>query len=390
MYPPHHQGGYELAWRGAMDHLRRRGHRVTVLTTDHREPGVPASAGEEGEVRRELRWYWRDHAFPRYGMLARLRIERHNRRVLARSLAELAPDAVSWWAMGGMSLSLIEQVRRAGIPASGVVGDDWMDYGLRTDAWQRAFRVRPYFPAGVVELLTGVPVRLDLDAAAEWLFVSEAVRRHARDCGHALPRSRVEHNGVDPARFPVAPARDWEGRLLYVGRIDPRKGIEVALRALARLPGCTLRIVGSGDADHLAGLQRLAAELRVVDRVEFGSAPHERIAEEYARADAVVFPSLWREPFGLVPLEAMAVGRPVVATGTGGSGEYLSDGENCLIYSPPEDPEALARAVERLAADPELRARLRAAGSKCARALTEERFNAAVEASLIRVAGEGI
>lgn len=370
-----------------MRHLRRRGHRVAVLTTDHREPGVPASAEEEGDVRRELRWYWRDHEFPRYGALARLGIERQNRRVLDRALAELAPDAVSWWAMGGMSLSLIEQVRRAGVPASGVVGDDWMDYGLRADAWQRVFRNRPYLPAALVERLTGVPARLDLDSAAEWVFVSEAVRRHARDCGHRLPRSRVEHNGVDPARFPPAPARDWGGRLLYVGRIDPRKGIAVALRALALLPACSLRIIGSGDPGHLAAMRRLAGELEVSARVEFGSAPHERIAEEYSRADAVVFPSLWREPFGLVPLEAMAVGRPVVATGTGGSGEYLRDDENCLIYSPPEDHEALARAVERLAADPELRAGLRAAGSKCARALTEERFNAAVEASLIRVAG---
>ncbi len=54
---------------------------------------------------------------------------------------------------------------------------------------------------------------------------------------------------------------------------------------------------------------------------------------ELAAADALLFPVQWEEPWGLVPLEAMASGTPVVATGTGGSGEYLRDGDNCLVYA---------------------------------------------------------
>ena len=81
----------------------------------------------------------------------------------------------------------------------------------------------------------------------------------------------------------------------------------------------------------------------------------------YAGSDVVLFPVRWQEPWGLVPLEAMALGRPVIATGQGGSGEYLRDQENCLLV-PPGDPRAIAAAVRRLADDPQLRARIRTGG----------------------------
>jgi glycosyltransferase involved in cell wall biosynthesis len=103
-----------------------------------------------------------------------------------------------------------------------------------------------------------------------------------------------------------------------------------------------------------------------------------------AAADALVFPVRWREPWGLVPLEAMAVGRPVVATGRGGSGEYLRHEENCLIFDPDAGPAALAAALRRLAGDELLRDRLRAAGTATVERIGVSAFDEAVEASLER------
>src|SRR4051794_28051930 len=117
MYPPHHLGGYELMWQSAVGHLREWGHEVRVLTSDYRGEAVDPSTPANAEVFRDLRWYWRDHAFPRLGPAGRLALERHNARVLRRHVEEFRPHAVSWWAMGGMSLSLIEQARRAGLAA---------------------------------------------------------------------------------------------------------------------------------------------------------------------------------------------------------------------------------------------------------------------------------
>lgn len=378
MYPPHHLGGYELVWQSAVAALRAGGHEVRVVTTDHRQPGVAADASADVDVRRELRWYWRDHAFPALSPRSRLALERHNREVLRRHLAELGPDVVAWWAMGGMSLSLVEQVRRAGIPAVGFVHDDWLCYGSEVDAWMRMFGGRGRRLATLAERLTGIPARLDAGGAARWLFVSDFTRQRALERWD-LPDTGIAHSGIDPSFIAPAPERPWAWRMLSVGRIDHRKGIDTAIDALAGLPReATLTIVGEGDAEHLADLRAQVARLGLDGRVTFaGGRARAELPAIYAEHDVVVFPVRWDEPWGLVPIEAMACGRPVVASGRGGSAEYLRDGENALL-APADDPESLAGAVHRVAGDAALRAHLRERGLETARRHTSKAFDAAV------------
>ena len=378
MYPPHDLGGgYEITWRSSVDHLRARGDEVRVLTTDFRLPRDVAP--DSPDVHRELRWYWHDHAFPRLGPRAFIALERHNAAVLDRHLGDFRPDAVCWWAMGGMSLGMIEQARTAGVPAVGVVGDEWMVWGPRVDRARRSRIARGITRAA------GLPRGPDLGPAALWLFNSEHTRRSALNAGWDLPRTRVAHPGIDRSLFTPAPARpDWSWRLLYLGRLDPRKGVHVAIDALRRLPPeATLTLQGGGDAAYIDELREQAAG----QTVEFSSAPRTELPQVYAAADAVLFPVQWREPWGLVPLEAMAVGRPVVATGTGGSGEYLRHEQNCLVYEPAESADALAAAIERLAVDGALRERLRSAGLATAAPFTEEAYNEAIASALEEVAG---
>jgi glycogen(starch) synthase len=385
MYPPHHLGGAELAWRSAVHHLRDGGHEVRVLATDFAVADPDLSLPEDPDVHRELQWYWRDHAFPRLSLRERLALERNNAEVLRGHVGEFAPEAVLWSAMGGMSLSLIERVRRDGIPAVGTVYDDWMVYGPKVDAWQRACR-RLGALANLVSLASRVPASVDLGAAGRWIFISEAVRRGALSAGWRLPDTVVAHPGIDSQLFRPAPEKAWRGRLLCVGRLDPRKGIETAIRALAALPEATLTVVSGADGVHVSRLRSLVGELGLEGRVELDVRRREQVPAAYAEADALLFPVTWAEPWGLVPLEAMAVGTPVVATGTGGSGEYLRDGENCLIFEPPDDPLALAGAVRKLAADEELRRRLRDGGFETAARFAESSFNRAVEGALVETA----
>jgi glycosyltransferase involved in cell wall biosynthesis len=377
LYPPHHLGGYELVWRSAVRHLRARGHDVRVLSSDFRLPDRVADDPGENVVR-ALRWYWRDHEFPSLSMRERLGLERHNSAVLARQLAEFRPQLVSWWSMGGMSLSLVEQAHRAGLAANAVVCDDWLLYGPRVDAWTRALTRRSR-PGRVLAAWTGIQPLRDMRHLGPVLFPSETTRRRALAERHLGP-THVCHQGADRELFASAPAHPWRWRLLYVGRIDRRKGIDLAVGVLAALPeSACLTVCGSGDAGHLAELRRLAAELGVERRVDFTTRPRERLRELYAEADAVVFPVRWEEPWGLVPLEAMGVGTPVVATGAGGSGEYLVDGRNCLLFDAAGGPEALASRLRVLAADDELRGRLRAGGAETSRRFTEQAWNQAVE-----------
>jgi glycogen synthase len=221
------------------------------------------------------------------------------------------------------------------------------------------------------------------------LFPSELLRdESSRRWG--LTETSVAHQGVDPEVFRPAPRPEWCYRLLYAGRIDPRKGIDLAIGALPELPAeATLEVVGDGDTTHLEELRQLARSLGVVDRVTFRPGePRSRLRDRYAEADAVVFPVRWREPYGLVPLEAMAVGAPVVATGRGGSGEYLRDQENCLLFDPDQGPRSLAAAVTRLAEDGDLRRRLYEGGAVTAASIHRDNFNAAVERALEQVVGE--
>jgi len=383
MYPPLHEGGYELVWEAAVAYLCGRGHEVRVLTTDHR-------AGEdrppEPGVHRELRWYWRDHEFPRFAPLERLRIERHNAAVVERHLNELRPDVIGWWSMGGMSLGPIEGVRRRGYPAVAAVCEDWLLYGPIVDAWMRMFSRRRAV-GRLVERGSGLPTAVDLGALDGYLFPSETTRARARE-RWSLERTEVCHQGVSAAMFPPALPRAWRWRLLYVGRIDRRKGIDLAVSALAELPAeATLMIAGTGEAAYLTELDGLARSLGLSGRVTFTSRPRERLAELYAGADVLVFPVRWREPWGLVPLEAMSVGRPVVATGLGGSAECLRDRQNCLLFDPDAGPEALAARLRELAGDDGLRDRLRTGGLATAARFGEDDFSRAFE-SLLQKASE--
>ncbi len=376
MYPPHHLGGYELVWRSATRHLRDGGHRVRVLTTGHREPSA-AGAAEDDDVHRELRWYWREHRFPRLSVVDTLRLERHNAAVFDAHVARFRPDVVAWWAMGGMSLSLLGRGAAHGLRGAAFVHDDWVLYGPRVD---RSLRLRRRLPVG--RSLTGHEV----DA---WVFVSDWLRRRARKGAWDLGDGAVAPSGIDDALLARSrPAGPWRGRLLSLGRIDERKGVDVAVEALALLRSrATLTVAGDGDPATCRTLRDLAHRSGVGERIRFaGRVPAGEVGAVYEAHDALVFPVRWEEPWGLVPLEAMAVGLPVVATAGGGSAEYLRDGVNALVV-PRDDPRAVATAVERLSADPALRERLARGGRRTAERHTASAFNARVAGILERLAG---
>jgi glycosyltransferase involved in cell wall biosynthesis len=381
MYPPHHHGGYELIWKSAVEHLRERGHQVRILTTDHR---IDTSDPDDPDVYRELRWHLRDWEFADLGVREAFKLARHNHRLLDRHLGAFRPDVVAWWSMGGLTMTMLETVRRRRIPAKAFLLDEWIDYGRWVDPWSKLFTGRRRKRlARPVELAARIPTTVEFAEAAEYYFISEYTRSQAESLGLGLRHTAVAHSGINGAFLEPAPERDWQWQLLYLGRLDPRKGIDTAIEALPHIPHARLAVVGGGGStSEEQRLRDLTRELGVADRVAFeGQRSLDGLVAAYEAADAVLFPVRWNEPWGLVPIEAMAKGRPVVATGRGGSGEYLRDGENCLLFEA-EDPRALAAAVQRLADDVGLRARLRDGGLRTAPRYTETRFNQAVEAAL--------
>lgn len=389
MYPPHSLGGYELIWQSWVRNARAKGHEVRVLTTDVRVAGASEDVGAE-DVRRELRWYWSDHEWPRWTLRERFAIERANAELFDATLTELRPDAVMWWAMAGMSVSLIERARRAGIPSIAVLDDYWLEYADEVDAWQALFAGSWRRRFGrVAGALTGQIVGVDLASDVTCVFTTDLLRARAQ--AHSPRIEDVEvipHPPPEIERFELAPERPWGWKLVYVGRIVDVKGVDLAIEALAKLPAeATLVIDGRGDDDYQRALRERVRELGLEGRVTFQQSRREDLPATYAAGDVTLFPVRWAEPFGLVPLESMAVGRPVIATGRGGSAEILSDGENCLIFDPDHGPDALAARIRELADDPTLRAKLRDGGQQTLGRIIDARFDdsvlAVVEARVV-------
>jgi glycosyltransferase involved in cell wall biosynthesis len=201
-------------------------------------------------------------------------------------------------------------------------------------------------------------------ASSDWL-----ARRFMEGLDPAAGRVEVLPNCIDlaavPALIPPGAARDK--LILFAGRVVADKGADsfVAACALAlpSLPGWRAEIIG---ADGMSATSRETDYVRSI-RVQAAAAgvrmsgyhDHPEVLEALTRAAIVVVPSRWNEPFGLVALEAIACGAPLIVSPRGGLPEVAGD---AAVYVDPDDPSAIAAAILALAGDPAWRAALSAAG----------------------------
>jgi glycosyltransferase involved in cell wall biosynthesis len=222
-----------------------------------------------------------------------------------------------------------------------------------------------------------------LTAAVRLSTASIAVSHAVADCvgPWGTSRLRIMVPAVELDRFHPGPADPELRRRLtssvddpvigIIGRVDPEKGIDLVVRAVAGLGGSAgrahLAVVGSPGFDSGAYLERLKADASQLlgDRARFVGRM-EDIPETLRALDVVVNASV-AEPFGLGVLEAQATGVPVVATRSGGVTDFLNDGDNALLV-PCGDADAMARALERILTDGDLAARLSSQGRSLAEA----------------------
>ena len=195
---------------------------------------------------------------------------------------------------------------------------------------------------------------------------------------------KIVPNGVEPGRYqravPIARYRDGVPNILFVGRMEPRKGLIHLLRAFRKIQRDGVRarllIVGTGPGDREARRYVLTRQL---DGVEFlGRVPEGQKAQLFKTADIYVSPATGRESFGIVLLEAMSAGAPIICSDIHGyRGVVRRERDGILVE--PGNSDALATAIRRLIDDPDLRARLSRAGEERAQLFTWERVGQAVE-----------
>lgn len=204
-------------------------------------------------------------------------------------------------------------------------------------------------------------------------------------------RAYIWYNCVDTQRFRPGPPPlalrtrlgfgDRDFVVLFCGRLDPDKGIHKLMEALALLPvpQIKLLIVGSpffGRTQQSSFLRRLEQQARALgNRVQFtGYIPNEDLPDYYRLADLVCVPTLVEEAAGLVAVEAMACGRPVLATRSGGMPEYLEGSQAMLVERGENIADQLAWSIRMLYEHPALCAEMGAAGAKRAKDFSVERY----------------
>jgi hypothetical protein len=279
---------------------------------------------------------------------------------------------------------------------------EWMGSGLFLDPRRLPpVVVRLHTHLTLVRHLNDLPMNLDARLAA--FLEARALRGAAMilansraladrlSADYEVPRDAIDvlPLGVDLARFEVASHGELKSQLglpahhvlgLFVGRIERRKGIETLIEAFQRaadeVPYLHLAIAGSDTRTGRSGasmrddLQHRLRASGLANRVHWlGPVAHEKLPRIYAGSDWLVAPSRL-EPFGLVYLEAMATGRPVIAARSGGVPEIVTSGREGILVAP-DDPRELAEALIALAVDP---ARVRRMGMR-ARARVEAAFD---------------
>jgi D-inositol-3-phosphate glycosyltransferase len=226
---------------------------------------------------------------------------------------------------------------------------------------------------------------LDVIGCADAICVSCTAEEHQFRRLHGDPPGRVEvvAPGVDHAFF--APGDQRGARralglgagplLLFVGRIQPLKGLDVAIRALAALGRADARLLvvggssGAGGDVEVERIRALIDELGVGSQVSFSPPqPHHLLSSYYRAADVVLVPSR-SESFGLVALEAAACGVPVVASGVGGLLTLVDHGRTGFLV-PDRDPDHFAAHVAHLLDDPDDAARMSRVAAERARRYT--------------------
>jgi glycosyltransferase involved in cell wall biosynthesis len=373
-YPPHVIGGMEQRCKEAVDHLRRRGHHVWVLTSTHGSGGSPDPAD-----RGIFRLLALESDLVRYRPLHFLRHwpqeEQRNRLHLRRIVAQWGPDLIFIWGMWNLSPALAQCAEDL-MPGRVVYSfaQDWpAQPDMHTAFWQspteRGWRNPVKQMLGEVALHRIRRERGEIKLRFEHsICVSAALREDLIDAGVPLGDCRVIYPGIDLNLFrPKSRQRQAAGlSLLYAGNVAAHKGVHTALEAMeivvheAERQHIHLTVAGAGHPDYRDRLQRMVTEKQLPPNITFIDwMQRAQMPSLMAQMDVLLFPSIWQEPFSRVVLEAMALGLVVIGTPTGGTREILEDGVNGLTF-PAEDADALAAQILTVADDPGLRTKLAA------------------------------
>lgn len=363
LFPPHAIGGYEILCRQVCDLLVQRGHVIHVLTTDYEIDNPQPSPSFPYEVTRELTLSTPFNQPHQSNIKRELKCFNHNRTVTEKLIKSAAPDLIFYWSQLRLTLGPLK-AKRFECKASLITFNDDNIRAYKP----RSFTLRPKGLARMI--LQGALLRstvlydVDLTAAT---CISRQLLSQLNALKLPFPPIQVIYQGIPIENWPCkkAPGCMAKGTsddpliLCYAGQLHHYKGVHTLIESAGLFqrnhPGLTiiLNIAGSGDEAYRKELEDLAKANSPLDVRFLNRLPHAELSRVYQESNVFIFPSIWKEPFGLTHLEAMASGTTVISTADGGHGEFLRHEQNALVFEK-ENAHHLAESLERLVQSPDL------------------------------------
>lgn len=382
LYPPDVRGGYEIECQGVVDRLRAS-HEVLVLTSRRRRVSPDAP-----HVLRRLPFLEHRRRDSILAPLTAVQAAATSRE----TISAFRPDLIFVWNGAQIPHSAIVQAARSGRPLAFRACEHWFGRLYRGDRFARHLYgddrgLRRAWAAGMRAANAHPLLRIGSDAPVPVTVCwnSDALRRAAgRPEGVEVVLERVVHPSVPDLegfrsveRVPLD-----EPTILFVGRLGAEKGVGVAIDALASLNsrhGTHAQLLVAGDGSPAAVTELRARARALGARVELlGARSRADLKALLGRAHALVMPSLWDEPAGLVLVEAALARVPLVASRIGGIPELFEDERHALLFSP-GDPEDCADQLARVLEDPAAAQQRASRAARHAERFTFEPYIEAIE-----------
>lgn len=402
IYPPHHAGTYDFRCEQVATELRKRGHGVLVLTSNH---GLKTEQRDKETARRLLLNGVYGHPLQKE-FLEMKKLETHNHTILRETLTEYRPDVVYVWSLHGLGKSLIFTLHQSGLPLAYDVADYWITNELNVDPWldwwnkpklsmaQSAMRstlemskqrdkideVTPTRDSLITKRLSHIydadsdrtavqPGSISTFRFENISFTSQTLCDSAIQTGYGIMAPTIIRPGIKyeryeaPVRQPNVPAT----KLLVASKLHKESGVMTVIEAFKELhsknPSMTLTVCGSGESDYMAQLKSFTTRNNVPVVFDASVDQTSELPKLYRNHDFFIHSAEWAEPFTTTPLEAMAAGMMVLSTGYGGVGEILQHGVNSLLYTA-GDVLDLAQRIQYLQNEVEVRLQLASTGQQ--------------------------
>lgn len=374
LYPPYYQGGYEINCKLIVDGLIARGHQVFVLTSTY---GCSNQETTGNIFRLMYTLHETSKVFMNKFIIHTLNgyLARKNYYIARHLAINLKPDIAYVWQNSHVSLFPAKAVSDCNVTCVYNLCDYWLsNFKSRFTAKNQNLTRR------IVNFLYGSHIFQKLDHS-KLITISNALKRH-----YILNNFSVNSMHTIPIGIPSNLIRDYPENifvntrnninLIYAGRLVREKGVHVAIEALSYYikthnNNVLLDIFGNGNSNYVDELKNLIASEGMKNNVNIhNQITREKLIASFDDYFALLFPSIWDEPFGMTIIEAMSRGIPVIGSNVGGVPNIIEDSENSLLV-PPNNPKELASAINRLISDNLLYNRLRINCIKTVR----EKFN---------------